>query len=302
MMIDLSTSLLGKKLKNPTILASGILGVTSSSLIRVANSGVGAITTKTICFERREGHHGPVIVEVFGGLLNSVGLSSPKPEEGIFELKKVLSKVKVPVIASFFSEDPEKFSLLAEKISEEAKPNFLEANLSCPNLEGKIICTDKNLTRKIVEKVKGSTKIPLIVKLSPNVSDIGKIAKVAEDAGADAISAINTVKGMVIDIKTGKPILGNKFGGLSGPCIKPIAVRCVYEIYQEVKIPIIGIGGINSGEDAIEMLMAGATAVGVGTGILYHDIKIFKKISNEIKNFMKKENYNNLKEIIGKAH
>ncbi|MEM4347805.1 MAG: dihydroorotate dehydrogenase [Candidatus Altiarchaeota archaeon] len=300
--MDISTKISGIKLENPTILASGILGTSAASLIRVARSGAGAVTTKSISMNKRAGHKGPVIVEIQDGLLNAVGLSSAGVQESCEEIKKFISATKTPIIASFFSRSVEEFAELAEKISE-AKPNFLEANISCPNLKGKIIGTDAKLSTKVVEKIKERTEIPLIVKLTPNTPDIVKIAKAVESAGADAISAINTLgPGMKIDIKLKKPILGNKFGGVSGPCIKPIAVRCVYHIYEAVKIPIIGIGGITKAEDAIEMLMAGASAVGIGTGILYRDLKIFREISRGIENFMRENNYKNLRDIIGAAH
>jgi dihydroorotate dehydrogenase (NAD+) catalytic subunit len=303
--MNIKTNLCGVELKNPTILASGILGITAASLIRVAKEGgAGAVTTKSISLEKRKGHESPVIVEFKEGrsMLNSVGLSSPDAEEAIEELKILLKSVNVPVIASFYADTPEKFSTLAEKISK-VKPHFLEANISCPNLEGKIIGSDPRIAAKVTEKIKESTEIPLIVKLTPNVSNLREIAKAVEDAGANAISAINTVgPGMMIDIKTSRPILGNKFGGLSGKCIKPIAIRCVYDISEEVSIPIVGIGGIFSGEDAVEMLMAGASAIGIGTGVLYRGIEIFKLVSNEILAFMEKEGYSSLKEIIGKAH
>ncbi len=299
----LATEICGVKLRNPTVLASGILGVTASSLKRIAEEGgAGAVTTKSISLEKRKGHKGPVIVEIGGGMLNAVGLSSPPAEEVIDEVKELVHHLKIPLVVSFFAKTPEDFALLAEKLSE-IKPALLEANISCPNLEGKIIGCDIKLAQEVVEKVKEATSIPLVVKLTPKVPDIKEIAKGVEEAGADAISAINTVgPGMVIDVKAAAPILGNKFGGISGSLIKPIAVRCVYDIYEEVKIPIIGMGGINSGEDAIEMLMAGASAVGVGTAIMHHDITIFKKISQEIEEFMREENYSSLKELIGKAH
>jgi len=162
---------------------------------------------------------------------------------------------------------------------------------------------DKNLTRKLISSVKKvSKKVPIMPKLTPNVLDIADIAKACEKAGADAISAINTVTGMLINVETGKPVLSYKTGGLSGPLIKPIALRCVYDIYEEVKIPILGMGGICNGRDALEMIMAGANAVGVGSAIYYRGIGVFNKIVNEMKALMKKNNYKSIKEIIGRAH
>ncbi|RLI94996.1 MAG: dihydroorotate dehydrogenase [Candidatus Altiarchaeales archaeon] len=292
------------RLENPTILAAGILGVTASSMVRVANEGAGAVTTKSIGPEKRGGHENPVIVELDYGLLNAIGLSCPEPDEAIKELKKAIRLIDKPVIASFFARTISEFGYMAELISE-AKPAFLEVNISCPNVGefGKPFGCNIRTAGKITRIVRNSTEIPIIVKLTPNVVDIKLIAKEVEDNGADVISAINTLgPGMKIDIISGKPILSNKFGGMSGQCIKPIAVRCVYEIYDVVDIPIIGIGGVKSGEDAIEMMMAGASAVGIGTGIWNKGIGIFKEIVSEIEEFMSANNYKDLKEIIGKAH
>lgn len=303
-MVDISTSICGVELKNPTILASGILGVTSATLLRVARSGAGAVTTKSIGPVKREGHKNPVIVEVRDGLLNAVGLPCPEPGEAIEELKKTLKGIDVPVIASFYGRTVEEFGEIAGRISE-VKPDFLEANISCPNIEdefGKPFGTDADLAAKITETIKNSSRIPLIVKLTPNVSDIKEIARSVEDSGADCISAVNTLgPGMVIDIETGKPILSNKFGGISGPAIKPVAVRCVYEIYETVEIPIIGIGGIQNGDDAVEMIMAGASAVGIGTAVWKKGINIFEKICRELEEFMQSHNYS-LGGLIAKSH
>ncbi|MBN2013832.1 MAG: dihydroorotate dehydrogenase [Candidatus Altiarchaeota archaeon] len=304
-MVDISTSLLGVRLRNPTVLASGILGVTASSLKRVAEAGAGAVTMKSIGPERREGHPTPVVVEVTSGLLNAVGLSCPSPDESLEELRKAVKEIKAPVIASFYGRTVKEFGEVAERISE-AKPAFIEANISCPNMEseyGKPFGTDPEVTGKITEKVKNKTRIPLIVKLTPNVLDIASIAKAAESAGADIISAINSYgPGMAINIETAKPILSNKFGGMSGSAIKPLAVRCVYEIYEAVNIPIIGVGGIQTGRDAVEMMMAGATAVGVGTAVMNRDLKVFSEICGELEGFMEEWGYSKIDELRGKAH
>lgn len=304
-MVDASTSICGVKLKNPTVLASGILGVTAASLLRVARSGAGAVTTKSIGPVRRGGHKNPVIVEVEGGILNTVGLPCPELGEGIEELKKTLKGINVPVIASFYGRTVEEFGEIAERISE-VKPDFLEVNISCPNIGdefGKPFGSNAEFAARITEEIKNSSGIPLIVKLTPNVSDIKEIARSVEDSGADCISAINSLgPGMVIDIETGKPILSNKFGGISGPAIKPVAIRCVYEIYETVEIPIIGIGGIQNGDDAIEMIMAGASAVGIGTAVWKRGIDIFEKICLELEEFMQSHKYSHLDELIAKSH
>jgi dihydroorotate dehydrogenase (NAD+) catalytic subunit len=306
--IDTSVILCGIKLKNPTILASGILGISSELLVNVAKAGAGAVTSKSCGLLPRGGHPNPTVLEWEHGLINAVGLSNPGVEEEIKELKKAkieLKKLGVPLIASFFADKIDNFSLLAEKISE-AEPDFLEVNISCPNTEsdlGRMFAAEAKTAAAVVRVVKKRTKIPLVVKLSPNVTDIKEIAKAVEGAGVDAISAINTVgPGMFIDIESGKPILANRVGGLSGPAIRPIAIAKVFEIYSVVKIPVIGIGGINSGKDAIEMMMAGASAVGVGSAVYYRGIKVFTKINQEIKDFMKDHQFQKLSEFKGIAH
>ena len=304
-MVEISTYLSGVKLRNPTILAAGILGVAFATLDRVANSGAGAVTTKSIGPEKRKGHPNPVVVETPCGLLNAVGLSCPSPEESMEELKKAVKELDVPVIASFYAHSEKGFGQLAEKISE-AKPAFLEANISCPNVEsefGSAFGTDSKASARIVASIKNSTKVPLIVKLTPNVTNIREIARAVEDAGADAITAINTYgPGMAIDAQAGKPVLVNKFGGLSGPAIKPIALRCVYELYEEVKIPIIGTGGIQTGTDMAEMLMAGASACGIGTAVMSSGIEVFSEICSELEEFMDGNGYSRVSELMGLAH
>ena len=303
-MVELSVKLHHIKLRNPTVLAAGILGNSASLLLRIAKSGVGAVTTKSISLEKRAGHKNPVIYKLEFGLLNSIGLANPSIFEAIEEIKYAIKKSEVPVIVSFFGKSLEEFSKLAEIIAE-INPSFIEANLSCPNLEaefGKPFAANKELAAKIVEQIKDATKIPLIVKLTPNVSSIEEIAKSVEDAGANVIAAINSVQGMKIDIRAKKPVLSAKFGGLSGKAIKPIAIANVYKIYEAVEIPIIGIGGISTGEDAIEMLMAGASAVGIGTAVLDRGFNVFNEICKEMEKFMREEGYSKVQELIGVAH
>ncbi|MBI2128696.1 dihydroorotate dehydrogenase [Candidatus Woesearchaeota archaeon] len=301
----LTTKLCGIRLENPAILASGILGVTASSLINAANNGAGAVTTKSISLEERKGHNNPVIVTFEAGMINAVGLSSPGIENGIEEVKEFKRRSKTPIIASIFASKTLDFGEAAKRISE-SKPDLIEVNISCPNVEaefGKPFAADAKVAASVAEIVKNNTKTPVFVKLSPNVSNIKEIAKAVEEAGADGITAVNTAgPGMVIDIKAAKPILHNKMGGVSGNALRPIAVRCVYDIYETVKIPIIGTGGIMNGRDAIEMLMAGATAVGMGSAVYYRGIDVFKKVCSEIEEFMKENGYSNLKEITGRAH
>jgi len=300
----LQTTISKLNLRNPTILASGILGVTKSSLKNIAENGAGAVTIKSISREERKGHNSPILIKFDAGLMNAVGYSNPGIEEAKKEFTN-LEEVGAPVIASIIGTEPSDFSFMAENfLSDEF--SAVEIPLSCPHTPGFGLLAGQGTpeaTYEITKAVKEKTELPVFVKISPSVPNIGDVAKAAEKAGADAITAVNTMgPGMMIDINTAKPVLEFKVGGVSGPALKPIAVRCVYDIYEAVKIPIIGTGGINTGKDAIEMLMAGASAVGIGSGIYYKGIDIFKKICNEIEEWMKERGYSNIKEIIGIAH
>ena len=309
---DISTELCGIKLLNPTILASGILGVSGSSLANVAKNGAGAVTTKSICIEPRKGHPSPVILTYEQGMLNAVGLSNAGAKESISEIEYAKKHANVPIIASIFACSVKEFGMIAREISK-AKPDMIEVNISCPNVEsefGKPFAADLKVSASVTRIVKKNTRIPVIIKLSPNVASIAEIAKSVVKAGADAINAINTAgPGMAISIDAKRPILSNRTGGISGPAIKPIAVRCIYDVYaalkemkKEDKIPIIGTGGVTYGRDAVEMFMAGASAVGIGTGVYYRGIDVFRKVSLEIKEFMEKESHNSIAEMRGVAH
>ena len=298
----LQTKLCKIKLKNPTILASGILGVTKDSVDRIGKNGAGAVTLKSLCHEERQGTSNPTMFGYEDVFLNAVGLPGQGIDSAMEDFKR-LDNLSVPVIGSIYGYRIEQFVEVAKKMTS-LKPAMIEVDISCPHMDyGKPYYADPDLTGKITKIVKkNSGKIPVSIKLSPNVYDIKEIAHAAEKSGADAITAINTVTGMVIDIDARKPILANKIGGVSGPALKPIAVRCVYEIYETVKIPIIGTGGVTYGKDAIEMIMAGATAVGIGTGIYYRGIGIFKKVCDEMIVWMKKNKVKLLDDIRGAAH
>lgn len=298
----LGVNLCGIKLKNPTILASGILGITKESVDRVGKSGAGAVTLKSLCHEERKGNKNPTMIAFEMGMLNAVGLPGQGIDNAIKDFKR-LNDLPVPVIGSIYGYRIEQFGHVAKKMAA-LKPAMIEVDISCPHVDyGKPYYADPELTAKITKEVKKNTgKIPVSIKLSPNVYDIKEIAKAAEKAGADAITAINTTPGMVIDIDARKPILSNNIGGISGPALKPIALRCVYEIYEAVKIPIIATGGVTYGKDALEMIMAGATAVGIGTGVYYRGINVFNKVCNEMEKWMKKNKVRSLKEIRGIAH
>jgi len=298
----LATEIAGLKLANPTMLASGILGYTGLSLKSIIDAGAGAVVTKSMGLEPRTGYPNPTVVQVDCGLLNAMGLPNP----GISHFKEEIKELKntgVPTILSIYGFSSEEFAKVAEtavKIGADA----LELNVSCPHIKkaGAEIGCDPLLLTEIVKEVKKKVAKPVIVKLTPNVANIGEIAKAAEKAGADAITAINTVKAMNIEIETGRPLLANKFGGLSGPAIKPIAVRCVYDVYRSVDVPVIGCGGISSWQDAVEFMLAGASAVQIGTAIAFKGVSVFSSVAKGIDTYLKKRGFKNVKELVGLAH
>jgi dihydroorotate dehydrogenase (NAD+) catalytic subunit len=298
--VDISTKIANLKIRNPLILASGILGTTGAILKRIAMAGAGAVTTKSVSKNPRTGFPNPTVVKLEYGLINAIGLSNP----GIHEFKNEIRVAKeggVPVIVSVFGEEVKEFSEVAYQ-AEEAGADAIELNLSCPHGPNIQYGQDPKLTYEVVNAVKSTVKIPVFAKLTPEVTDIVKIGLSAEKAGADAITAINTLKAIIIDIKIAKPILSNIYGGLSGKAIKPVAIRCVYQLYEALSIPIIGVGGVTSYEDAIEFIMAGASAVQIGSAIAFKGIEIFKEIEQGIMNFMKNEGYKSVKDMIGLAH
>lgn len=301
--MKISVSFCNVKFSTPFISVSGIV-VDVPQIIKLAQlKGVGGVTTKSMSILPREGNPIPRIASFGIGYINSVGLRNPGIKEAVLEMKELKKEIKKPIIASIFAFQMMEFPLLASEIAT-SKPDFIELNLSCPNVDdeiGRSFATDPLLSAIAVMEVKKVVKdIPIIVKLTPNTPDLKRVAYEVEKAGADAISAINTVgPGMVIDLKRRRPILGNRIGGISGQAIKPIALRCVNDIYKTVKIPIIGMGGVSSGRDAIEMIMAGATLVGIGSAVYQGGQQIFNVINNEMKEYLKVEKINSLKKIIG---
>jgi dihydroorotate dehydrogenase (NAD+) catalytic subunit len=274
----------------------------AGSMKRIFRSGAGAVVTKSIGLKPRKGYANPTIIELECGILNAMGLPNPGIDDFRNELAE-LKKSKIPVIGSIFGSNATEFSKLAQKMQEYGA-DAVELNMSCPHAKGYglEIGSDPILVKEITSKVKKAVKIPVFVKISPNLMNICEIAKAAEKGGSDAIVAINTIKAMKIDLELRMPVLANKIGGYSGNAIKPIGVRCVYEISNNVKIPIIGVGGINNGEDAIEYIMAGASAIQIGSGVYYREIDIFKKVCNEIEKWMKNHNIKDISELIGVAH
>jgi dihydroorotate dehydrogenase (NAD+) catalytic subunit len=302
--MNLETKLCGIKLKNPTILASGILGTSRSLLARIIENGAGAATIKSISLEAREGHKNPTVIAFEGGMMNAVGYSNFGVEGACKEFVN-LKDFKAPVFASVIGSETEDFVKVVEGLKG-LDFSAIEIPLSCPHTPGFGTLAGQDTPEKTFEITKAvvkRTKLPVFVKLSPNTKNIGEVAKSAEKAGASAITAVNTLgPGMIINIESRKPVLDFKVGGVSGPALKPVAVRCVYDVYGSVKIPIIGIGGVLNGEDAIEMMMAGATAVGIGSGTYYRGIEIFRKICSEMSEWMEKNGYDKPKEITGVTH
>ena len=301
-LVNLSTKISSLKLSNPTILASGLMDEDAGSMKRVFKNGAGGIVTKSIGLKPREGYANPTVVELEHGILNAMGLPNPGINNFGDEIK-ILKQLKIPVIGSIFASNASEFVELTKKM-ENYGADAIELNMSCPHAKGYglEIGSDPKLVNEITSKVKKSTDIPVFVKISPNLINIVEIAKSAEKANADGIVAINTIKAMKIDLELKRPVLANKVGGYSGKAIKPIGVRCVYEIAKNVDIPVLGVGGITTGQDALEYIIAGASAVQIGSGIYYRGLDIFKKICDEIENWMKDHNYKNLSELIGVAN
>jgi dihydroorotate dehydrogenase (NAD+) catalytic subunit len=288
------------------VLASGYLGTTGASLANVVEKGAGGVTSKTLFLEERKGHPNPTVLTFPGGLINAVGLSGEGIREAKHEFEAYRKKCPGnPILASIGGKSIKELVECAE-IMDTYPVDMIELNFSCPNVEdemGQPFASDPQMTAEGTRAVRKVTKKPISVKLSPNTPIIGLIAQRAEAEGADAITAVNTMgPGMLIDIHMRRPVLANKVGGVSGQALKPIALRCVYDIYRHVKIPIIGTGGIVTGSDAIEMLMAGATLLGIGSAIAYYDLKAFEMILDKIQRFMKEEGFEDVSELVGLAH
>ncbi len=304
-MANLEVDFCGVKFRNPTVLASGILGVTASSLRNVIRKGAGGVTTKSIWLKENVGHRNPTMFGTEHYFLNAVGLSDAGMEKAAQETFPEYNKKKLgPIIANIVAGSMDDFGKLAEEISK-CDPDIIEVNIACPNVEdshGKPFACVAGDAAAVTRKVRAHTKKPVIIKLTPNVFNIGEIAKACADAGADGFCAINTLYGMGIDVNVRRPILTNKSGGLSGPGIKPAAVKAVYEVYKATKLPIIGTGGIMTGEDAIEIMMAGARLVGIGTMVYYRGVEGFGKVVKEMAEWCDKNGVKDLEEIIGCVH
>lgn len=301
--MNLKVKLPGLDLKNPIIPASGTFGFGEEFASYYDLNILGSIMIKATTEKKRMGNCGPRIAETTAGMLNSIGLQNPGLEKVINEKLPFLAQYNLPIIANVAGTSLDEYVLVAKELSKVTNVGALEINISCPNVTkgGMGFGTDAKLVYELTKKIKEVSLKPVYIKLSPNVTNIVEIATAAKQGGADGLTLINTLLGMRIDLKTGKPILGNKMGGFSGPAIKPVALRMVYQVYEAVKIPIIGMGGIASAEDVLEFLYAGASAVAIGTMNLV-DPYICKKIIETLPNVLEKYGFHDVNEAIGYAH
>jgi dihydroorotate dehydrogenase (NAD+) catalytic subunit len=301
-MNPLSTRVASLELANPTMLASGMMGETGASLVAIAEAGAGAVVTKSVGLEPRKGYENPTLVELEEGYLNAMGLPNPGIDAYREEML-VARSAKVPIIGSVFATMPEDYALLAWKMQDYGAA-AVELNLSCPHAKGlgMEIGVDPTAVRRIVREVKQTVKIPVLAKLTPNTHRLAEVGKAVEEAGGDGIVAINTLRAMVISVEAKRPILSNKVGGLSGPAVRSIGVRCVYELYEAVEIPIIGVGGVESWRDAAEYMIAGATAVQIGSAIGRKGLSVFQVIVQGLQEYLEREGLKNIGDIVGVAH
>jgi dihydroorotate dehydrogenase (NAD+) catalytic subunit len=303
--VDLSVNLWGIKFKNPVWVASGTFGYGLEASEIYDISQLGAVVLKGLSLKPREGNEPPRIVETYCGMLNAIGLQNPGVEKFLSDIYPKLEKFDTHFIANVFDETEEGYVEVVKALNNAEKIAAYELNVSCPNVKkgGMVFGHDEKVLASLVEKVKSATDKPVIVKLSPNVGDIKRFARVCVEAGADGLSLINTILAMKINVEKMKPELSIKTGGLSGPAILPIAVRMVYQVYEEVgrEVPIIGIGGISTTNDALEHILAGASAVQVGTANFYEPLAPLK-IIGDLKEYLNRKGFSKFTEIIGKAH
>ncbi|MEM2490499.1 MAG: dihydroorotate dehydrogenase [Candidatus Korarchaeum sp.] len=295
----LETEVAGIKLRNPLILASGILGNTPSLLKRVERAGAGAVTTKTILPSPSKGFGNPVVVDLPFGMMNAMGLPNPGIDEFERELREARSEISIPIIGSAGGSTPEEVAHVAGRL-QDAGVDAVEVNASCPHVRGHglELGSTPEMMHELVSEVRRSVKVPLIVKLSPMVPDIRSLGRSAVYGGADALNAVNTVRAMYIDVEAMRPVLSNRFGGLSGPAIRPIAVRCVYELAD--LCDLIGTGGVETWRDAAEMILAGAKAVGIGTALRRKGLGVFNEINRGLESYLLRKGLS-LRELVGRA-
>jgi dihydroorotate dehydrogenase (NAD+) catalytic subunit len=301
-MIDLSVDIAGVRLANPVLPASGAWEFSEQSEACAPAASLGALINKTVFRDPRPGNPPPRLHETPSGMLNAIGIPSEGIENFLTEKLPKLRSLGPPVIASIAGGSAEEFCELAARVSTSGLADFLELNLSCPNLgHGIAWAEDEAVLSDLVSAVCRETELPVIAKLSPNVTDIARAARSAEEAGAAALALVNTYKGMAIDIRSARPVLGNITGGLSGPAIRPLAVYAVWKVYQAVSIPLIGMGGITGWQDAVEHMLAGATAVAVG---MYNfvDPSVMVKVLAGLADYLEAGGFASVREIIGLAH
>jgi len=304
----MAIDLLGLRLQTPLVLASGVWGSSADTLVRAARAGAGAVTAKSCSLEPRQGHPNPTVLDWGPGLINAVGLANPgaHAERAILaEARSQLAPLGVPLIASVYGHREREF-VETVRILSEAQPAMVELNISCPNVEsefGQPFALDPVASGAVTAAVRRAYHGRLLVKLSPNTPHIVAVARAVVDAGADALTAVNTLgPGMIIDVRARRPVLSNSVGGISGAPLRPVAVRCVYQIAESVSVPIIGTGGVLTGSDALQMIMAGATAVGIGTALYQDGDNAFGRILAEMQDLMVQEGITDLQQVRGCAH
>lgn len=289
-------------MENPTMLASGIMGETGGSLLAMAKGGAGALVTKSVGSVPRQGHKNPTLVELEYGYINAMGLPNPGIEAFNEEMYEA-SKAGIPIVGSVFGSSAEEFASLARRMQDYGA-EAVELNLSCPHAKGygMEMGVDPDVVANIIKEVKAAVVIPVFAKLTPNTHRLIDVARAAEDAGVDAIVAINTLKAMKIDVDARMPVLSNRYGGLSGPAVRGVGVRCVYELYEALKIPVIGVGGVEDWRSALEYIMAGAVAVQIGSGVGRVGAKVFGDVCSGMTAYMAENGFRDITQLVGVAH
>lgn len=297
---NLNIEFLGIKMKSPLLTASGTFGYGNDLIDLIDITKIGAIVTKTITLEERLGNPQPRIAEVASGMLNTIGLQNIGIKKFTETKLDEILKLKVPIIVSVAGACVSDYARTVMELNKFPKISAIELNLSCPNLKKTIISQDTELFSNIIKSVKNVTKFPIIAKLSPQVQDIATLSLIAQNSGADAVTLTNTFPAMAIDINTFKPKLSTVKGGMSGPCVKPMALRCVFDAYQKIQIPIIGCGGISNSDDVIEFMLAGASCVSIGTQVLVEP-NVFENTYRGLDKYLKDRKITNIRELQGKV-
>ncbi|MDR2588144.1 MAG: dihydroorotate dehydrogenase [Spirochaetales bacterium] len=296
-MVSLRTRFLGRELSSPLVLPAGILGMSYGSLRFACDAGFGLVTSKSLSLEPRRGHEGPIVARFGGGIINSLGLCNPGIAAGLKEVDEFSAVSGSPVMVSVFAVNRGDFEELVRRACDSSAA-FIELNLSCPNVMDEFgipLAASKELVADIVEGAKKASRLPVIAKLSPNALELPAIARAAQEAGADALSLINTLgPGLLIDTAVRRPILAPCFGGISGPAVFPLALKLVYECTGRVSIPVIGMGGVSTGDEAVQMFMAGASLVGVGTAVWLSGAGVVAEIAKGIWEYLEREGFSSV--------